>query len=106
MLIDMHAHTSGISHCCRTDAAGVLKAAIEAGIDGLILCNHYQCYKGYAGDVPPAEFAEKYIAEYYHTAKVAAEMGMRLYFVYEKNILPSQRGKYCRQIARLFYGGA
>jgi len=80
MLIDMHAHTSGISHCCRTDAAGVLKAAIEAGIDGLILCNHYQCYKGYAGDVPPAEFAEKYIAEYYHTAKVAAEMGMRLYF--------------------------
>lgn len=80
MLIDLHAHTSGISRCCRTDAHGVLTAAREAGIDGLILCNHYQRYAGYAGDVPPAEFAEKYIAEYYHTAMVAAEMGMRLFF--------------------------
>ena len=78
MLIDMHAHTSGISRCCRTDADGVLRAAKDAGIDGLILCNHYDA--GYVDDSGPAAFAEKYIAEYYHTAMVAAEMGMRLYF--------------------------
>ena len=78
MLIDMHAHTSGISRCCRTDAAGVLRAAREAGIDGLILCNHYQ--DSYVDADGPAAFAEKYIAEYYHTAAVAAEMGMRLFF--------------------------
>lgn len=78
MLIDMHAHTSGISRCCRTDAYGVLTAAKEVGIDGLILCNHYDA--GYVDEAGPAAFAEKYIAEYYHTAMVAAEMGMRLYF--------------------------
>lgn len=78
MLIDMHAHTSGISRCCRADAYGVLTAAMEAGIDGLILCNHYD--GGYVDEKGPAAFAEKYIAEYYHTAMVAAEMGMRLYF--------------------------
>ena len=78
MLIDMHAHTSGISRCCRTDADGVLRAAKDAGIDGLILCNHYDA--GYVDESGPAAFAEKYIAEYYHTAMVAAEMGMRLYF--------------------------
>ncbi|MBQ3222906.1 MAG: hypothetical protein IJC54_05590 [Clostridia bacterium] len=78
MLIDMHAHTSGISRCCRTDAHGALMAAREVGIDGLVLCNHYDA--NYVGDGTPEEFAEKYIAEYYRTAMVAAEMGMRLYF--------------------------
>lgn len=78
MLIDMHAHTSGISHCCRADAAEVLRTARENGIDGLILCNHYQ--EVYVDDAGAAAFAEKYIEEFYQTAKTAAQMGMRLFF--------------------------
>lgn len=78
MLIDMHAHSSGISRCCRADAAGVLRAAREVGIDGLILCNHYEL--GYVDEHGPADLAERYIREFYHSARVAAEMGMRLYF--------------------------
>ena len=78
MLIDMHAHTTGISRFCRTDAHGALIAAKEAGIEGLILSNHYDA--SYVGDGTPVGFAEKYIAEYYRTAMIAAEMGMRLYF--------------------------
>ena len=78
MLIDMHAHTSGISRCCRADAAEVLRAAQAAGIDGLVLCNHYQELYVEEGDA--AAFAEKYIAEYERTKAVADEMGVALFF--------------------------
>lgn len=42
MLIDLHAHTSGISKCCRQPALKILENAREAGIDGIVLTNHYQ----------------------------------------------------------------
>ena len=48
MLIDMHAHSSGISTCCRIPAAAVIEAAAEAGIRGLIMTNHYN--KSYVQD--------------------------------------------------------
>jgi len=78
MLIDMHAHTSGISRCCLADAAEVLRTAREAGIDGLVLCNHYQ--KIYVSDAGAAAFAEDYIAEYYHAKQVADKMDFPLFF--------------------------
>jgi len=81
VLIDMHGHTSGISRCCRADAQSVLRDARAAGIDGIVLSNHYDT--NHVGKDTPAVFAEKYIAEYYRTAKIAAEMGMRLYFAVE-----------------------
>lgn len=78
MLIDMHAHTSGISRCCRADAAEVLRTARKAGIDGLVLCNHYQ--EIYVSDSGAATFAEDYIAEYYRTRQIADEMNFPLFF--------------------------
>lgn len=78
MLIDMHAHTSGISRCCRADAAEVLHTARKAGIDGLVLCNHYQ--EVYVTDAGAAAFAEEYIAEYFHTKQIADAMNFPLFF--------------------------
>lgn len=78
MLIDMHAHTSGISRCCQADAAEVLNTARKAGIDGLVLCNHYQ--EIYVTEAGPAAFAEEYIAEYYRTKQLADAMGFPLFF--------------------------
>lgn len=78
MLIDMHAHTSGISHCCRADARTVLETAAKAGIDGLMLTNHYQ--EMYVTEAGAGALAEKYVGEYLHTKKLADAMGMRLFF--------------------------
>lgn len=77
MLIDLHAHSSGISHCCRIDAAEVLRQANAVGLDGIVLTNHYQ--KSYVdGDVH--EFVKRYIDEY-HAAKVCGEeLGCRVFF--------------------------
>ena len=44
MLIDMHSHSSGISKCCQMDAKGVVKEALNAGLDGIVLTNHYVEY--------------------------------------------------------------
>ena len=56
MLIDMHAHTSGISTCCRIPAPDVIKAALDAGLDGIVLTNHYQ--RSYVKDGDAAAFAK------------------------------------------------
>ena len=78
MLIDLHAHTSGISKCCRIPAPEVLRIAKENGIDGIVLANHYQ--KSYVKDMTVADFASKYIEEYAYTKSLADEMGMKIFF--------------------------
>lgn len=78
MLIDMHSHTSGISHCCQAKAAVILETAKNTGIDGLILTNHYQ--EAYLDETGPEGFAKRYVEEYFHTEKIAREMGMRIFF--------------------------
>ncbi len=77
MLIDLHAHTSGISQCCRIAADEVMKTATDAGIDGLVLTNHYQ--KSYVGDGGAAEFAERYIEEYFYAEECGRREGIRVY---------------------------
>ncbi|MBE6605358.1 MAG: hypothetical protein E7639_06635 [Ruminococcaceae bacterium] len=77
MLIDMHAHTRGISRCCRIYAPEMLRAAKEAGLDGVVLTNHYQ--KDYVGEGGPNEFAAAYVAEYRQTAAKGAEMGILVF---------------------------
>ena len=78
MLIDMHAHTSGISRCCKADARTGLLAAKEKGIDGMVLSNHYQeCYVE-NGDA--AAFAQSYVREYEYAKQIADELGMKLFF--------------------------
>ena len=53
MLIDLHAHTSGISRCCRIPAPEVLRRAKEVGLCGIVLTNHYT--KSYLGPQTPKE---------------------------------------------------
>lgn len=78
MLIDLHAHTKGISHCCRIYAPEVLAAAKEHGMDGICLCNHYQ--SRYVVDGDAAEFARRYVEEFYATRKLGEEMGLRVLY--------------------------
>ena len=78
MLIDLHAHTKGISHCCRIYAPEVLAAAKEQGMDGICLCNHYQ--SRYVTDGNAADFARRYVDEFHATRKLGEEMDMRVLF--------------------------
>ena len=54
MLIDLHAHSSGISRCCKIPAPKVLEISRDLGLDGIVLTNHYQ--KSYVKDGTPREF--------------------------------------------------
>lgn len=78
MLIDLHAHTKGISTCCRVYAPEVLKAAKEAELDGICLCNHY--LSRYVENGNTLAFAQRYVEEFYHTRKLGQEMGMTVLF--------------------------
>jgi len=62
MLIDFHAHPSGISHCCLIPCEEVIDVARGIGIDGMILTNHYQ--RWYAPDGDYTGLAKRYIEEY------------------------------------------
>lgn len=78
MLIDLHAHSSGISKCCRIPIGQVIEAAKDVGIDGLVLTNHYQ--KNYVTDGDYPAFAARYIAEYEYAARLVAGTDFRIFF--------------------------
>ena len=78
MLIDFHAHSSGISWCCRIPCDKVLDEAKAHGIDGIFLTNHYQKY--YVEDGDALAFAKRYTAESLLAKKYANEKGMRVFF--------------------------
>ena len=78
MLIDLHAHSSGISKCCRIPIEQVIEEAKKVGIDGLVLTNHYQ--KNYVADGDYPAFAARYIAEYEYAAGLVAGTDFRLFF--------------------------
>ena len=72
MLIDLHGHSSGIRRCFQIPAPEVLKVAKDAGLDGIVLSNHYQ--KVYIPDGNCAAFAERYLEEFHYTEKCAKEI--------------------------------
>lgn len=78
MLIDLHAHSSGISKCCRIPFEDVLKQALSVGIDGIVLTNHYQ--KSYISDSDAAAFASKYTAEFYAAKQYGEQIGCKVFF--------------------------
>ena len=78
MLIDMHAHTSGISECCLGDAETILKIAKENGIDGIVLTNHYQRSYVRNGDIN--EFAKRYTDEYRMAKRLGDEIGVTVIY--------------------------
>ena len=78
MLIDMHAHSSGISGCCRQPIEVIIDTAIARGIDGIVLTNHYT--KNYFPEGESEAFAKRYVAEYEKAKAYAKERGFTLYF--------------------------
>ncbi len=78
MLIDLHAHSSGISKCCRIPASEVLTRAKTVGLDGIVLTNHYQ--NSYVCDGKLMEFVEDYIAEYEYAAACGEQIGCKVFF--------------------------
>ena len=78
MLIDMHAHTKGISRCCRIDAPEMIEVAKEAGLDGVVLTNHYQ--KSYVQGDDADAFAAGYVAEYHRATAEGRAQGMLVLF--------------------------
>lgn len=78
MLIDMHAHSSGISHCCKIPYDQTLKQALEYGMDGVILTNHYQ--KDYIENGNIDTFVDNYISEYETAQKYGEQIGCRVFF--------------------------
>lgn len=62
MLIDIHAHSAGISRCCRIPYEAVIRTALDVGIDGIVLTNHYD--KNYVKNGDYSAFAKRYTEEY------------------------------------------
>lgn len=62
MLIDMHAHSSGISRCCKIGGEEMLLVAKNKGIDGVVLTNHYN--KNYI-TTNAYDLAKRYVEEYF-----------------------------------------
>ncbi len=78
MLIDFHAHTSGISKCCRIPAEQVLREAQMKGLDGIVLTNHYQ--KSYVENGDLMDFVQRYMEEIWYTQRIGAEIGIKVFW--------------------------
>ena len=78
MLFDLHAHSSGISRCCRIPYNKVIDAAREVGIDGIVLTNHYQ--KSYVKDGDTADFARRYTEEFRLAKAYGESVGFKVLF--------------------------
>lgn len=96
MLLDLHAHSSGISVCCQIDACENLVRAKAAGLDGLVLTNHYT--KDYVDERGALAFAHRYVDEYYQAKRAADDLGLTLLFGVEVTM-----EKYC-DVHLLVYG--
>ncbi len=77
MFIDMHAHTGAISHCCRADAAAIIRTAKEKGYDALVITNHY--VNNYFTEENHKEWVEKYIDEWQNCKALGRELGVKIF---------------------------
>ena len=82
LLIDCHAHTSGISTCCKKTPEEVIIAAKNVGIDGLIITNHYT--KFYVNNLAlysdVETMARCYIEEFRYTKEIGERYGIKVFF--------------------------
>lgn len=82
LLVDCHAHTSAVSVCCRKNASEIVDEAITAGIDGIILTNHYDMR--YVEDMHRYEsvgkMAEAHVDEYRRAKAIGDERGFLVMF--------------------------
>ena len=79
MLIDMHAHSKGISICCGKTYRENIDIAQNNGIDALILTNHYT--KSYFARYKSVEdFVEQYYVEYENAKVYGESVGVKVYY--------------------------
>lgn len=78
MLIDMHAHCSEISRCCKASLEQAMEITLENGMDGFVLTNHYQ--KKYVTDGDYLAFAKRYMAECERAVAYGAQKGVPVFW--------------------------
>lgn len=78
MLIDFHAHSKGISKCCKIDGKDMVLLTKNSGMDGIILTNHYD--KNYLINDDANEFAKRYVDEFYYVQKEGEKIGFKVFF--------------------------
>jgi predicted metal-dependent phosphoesterase TrpH len=78
LLIDLHAHSSGISRCCRIPAEAVIEEAKRIGLDGIALTNHYQKKDLKGRD--PLEYVKLYLEEFHRAKEIGDRIGIRVLY--------------------------
>ncbi len=83
MLVDLHAHTSAISPCCRISAQKNIRLAKETGFDGLCITNHYDAH--YFSIDTYTDWIDSYIAEWHICQEWGEKYGVRIFCGIEVN---------------------
>lgn len=78
MLIDLHAHSKGISRCCQITGKEMVQVVRDAGLDGIVLTNHYD--KNYIENNDALTFAKKYINEYLLVKEYGKAIGIKVFW--------------------------
>lgn len=95
-LCDLHCHSSGISKCCHVPYKVVVDEAKQAGIQGIVLTNHY-CKEYLTGFTYDA-WIDKYTEEYEQAKCYGESVGIRVYFGVEVTM------EFNRRVHLLVYG--
>lgn len=75
-LCDLHCHSSGINKCCRIPYTQVIDEAKQAGIQAIVLTNHYRK----EDLINSSSWLDGYIEEYEQAAIYGDSVGIRVYF--------------------------
>ena len=78
MLIDLHTHTAGISHCCPISYQTAIDEGRKVGLDGIVITNHYQKY--YVTDGDYATFAKRFTEEFRLAKAYGDSVGFKVFF--------------------------
>lgn len=78
ILVDLHAHSSGISTCCRCSFREGIDAAKQAGLGGFVLTNHYT--RSYVVEDDYDGLARRYLEEYRKAKEYGDSVGFRVFF--------------------------
>ncbi|MBO5224783.1 MAG: PHP domain-containing protein [Clostridia bacterium] len=79
MIIDMHAHSKGISRCCQLTYKENIDIAKNVGIDAIILTNHYaRAYLKFYDNVE--ELVGCYHNEYKEAKSYGESVGVKVYY--------------------------
>lgn len=79
MLIDLHTHTVGISKCCKLPTEEILRNTKEAGLDGIVLTNHYSYHHMREGEDFPT-LSKRFVREFHDVKAAGDAMGVRVFF--------------------------